>query len=208
MEPKRCGITILGSLLLFFCMAATCYGIVLFSSLSRTLEVTASFKQGQVLKAGVDKITLTWGLNQSLAAGTDSAYKTIKVKLCYSPVSQVDRAWRKTVDNLAKDKTCQFKIVSRPYDKRNQTFEWTVERDVPSGTYFIRAYAYNSDDVEVAYGQTTDAKKTTNLFDVQAISGRHASLDIASVCFSAFAVLSLLGFFIAEKRRAKLSERK
>ncbi|XP_035542858.1 high-affinity nitrate transporter 3.1-like, partial [Juglans regia] len=143
-----------------------------------------------------------------LAAGTDSAYKTIKVKLCYSPVSQVDRAWRKTVDNLAKDKTCQFKIVSRPYDKRNQTFEWMVERDVPSGTYFIRAYAYNSDDVEVAYGQTTDAKKTTNLFDVQAITGRHASLDIASVCFSAFAVLSLLGFFIAEKRRAKLSERK
>ncbi|KAF5459961.1 hypothetical protein F2P56_019865 [Juglans regia] len=208
MEPKRYGITILGSLLLFFCMAATCYGIVLFSSLSRTLEVTASFKQGQVLKAGVDKITVTWGLNQSLAAGTDSAYKTIKVKLCYSPVSQVDRAWRKTVDNLAKDKTCQFKIVSRPYDKWNQTFEWKVERDVPSGTYFIRAYAYNSDDIEVAYGQTTDAKKTTNLFDVQAITGRHASLDIASVCFSAFAVLSLLGFFIAEKRRAKLSEQK
>lgn len=155
-------------------------------------------------------MTVTWRLNQSLAAGTDSTYKTIKVKLCYAPVSQVDRAWRKTVDNLAKDKTCQFKIVSRPYDASNRTvqrFEWTIERDVPTATYFVRAIAYNSDDVEVGYGQTTDAKKTTNLFEVQSITGRHLSLDIASVCFSAFSVLSLLGFFVAEKRRTKRSER-
>ncbi|KAG2678733.1 hypothetical protein I3843_11G018000 [Carya illinoinensis] len=197
---------LLASLLLFCCLAATCHGSVLFSSLPRTLEVTTSSKQGQVLKVGVDKMTVTWGLNQSLAAGTDSTYKTIKVKLCYAPVSQVDRAWRKTVDNLAKDKTCQFKIVSRPYDASNRTvqrFEWTIERDVPMATYFVRAIAYNSADAEVAYGQTTDAKKTTNLFEVQSITGRHVSLDIASICFSAFSVLSLLGFFVAEKRRAK-----
>ncbi|XP_040988462.1 high-affinity nitrate transporter 3.2-like [Juglans microcarpa x Juglans regia] len=201
---------LLASLLLFCCLAATSHGSVLFSSLPRTLEVTASSKQGQVLKVGVDKMTVTWRLNQSLAAGTDSTYKTIKVKLCYAPVSQVDRAWRKTVDNLAKDKTCQFKIVSRPYDASNRTvqrFEWTIERDVPTATYFVRATAFNSDDVEVGYGQTTDAKKTTNLFEVQSITGRHVSLDIASVCFSAFSVLSLLGFFVAEKRRTKRSER-
>ncbi|KAF5476700.1 hypothetical protein F2P56_003413 [Juglans regia] len=201
---------LLASLLLFCCLAATSHGIVLLTSLPRTLEVTASSKQGQVLEVGVDKMTVTWRLNQSLAAGTDSTYKTIKVKLCYAPVSQVDRAWRKTVDNLAKDKTCQFKIVSRPYDASNRTvqrFEWTIERDVPTATYFVRAIAYNSDDVEVGYGQTTDAKKTTNLFEVQSITGRHVSLDIASVCFSAFSVLSLLGFFVAEKRKTKRSER-
>lgn len=160
-----------------------------------------------VLKAGEDKITVTWGPNQSLSAGFDSTFKTIKVNLCYAPVSQVDRAWRKTVDNLAKDKTCQFQIVAKAYDASNRTvqsFEWTVERDVPFATYFIRAYAYNSDDVQVAYGQTTDAHKTTNLFEVESITGRHLSLDIASICFSAFSILSLFGFFVAEKRKAKL----
>ncbi|XP_062169619.1 high-affinity nitrate transporter 3.1-like [Alnus glutinosa] len=199
---------LLASLLLFFCLAGTCYGIVLFSSLPRTLVVTASPNQGQVLVAGEDKITVTWGVNQTLAAGTDSAYKTIKVKLCYAPISQVDRAWRKTVDNMAKDKTCQFQIVAKPYDASNKTvqsFELTVERDVPSATYFVRAYAYNSEDVVVAYGQTTNAHKTTNLFEIQSITGRHMSLDIAAICFSGFSVLSLAGFFVAEKRRAKRS---
>lgn len=161
-----------------------------------------------VLRAGEDKITVNWGLNKTFPAGVDSAYKTIKVKLCYAPISQVDRPWRKTVDMLSKDKTCQFKIVARPYSASNQSFEWTVRRDIPLGTYFVRAYAYNSEEVEVAFGQTTDAHKTTNLFDVLAITGRHASLDIASVCFSAFSVVSLAGFFIAEKRRAKSSQQK
>ncbi|KAL4634172.1 hypothetical protein ACB092_04G179500 [Castanea dentata] len=202
---------LLASLLLFSCLAVTCYGIVLFSSLPSTLVVTASPKQGQVLKAGEDKITVTWGLNQSLPAGVDSAYKTIKLKLCYAPISQVDRAWRKTVENLSKDKTCQFLIVSRAYDASNkavQSYEATVERDVPTATYFVRAYAYNSDNIEVAYGQTTDSHKTTDLFQVQAISGRHVSLDIASACFSAFSVVSLIGFFVVEMRRAKQSQKK
>lgn len=160
------------------------------------------------MKAGEDKITVNWALNKTFAAGTDSAYKTIKVKLCYAPVSQEQRAWRKTKDELSKDKTCQFKIVARPYSASNQSFEWTVERDVPLGTYFIRAYAYNAEDTEVAFGQTTDGQKKSNLFGIQAISGRHASLDIISICFSAFSVVSLVGFFIAEKRRAKSSQQK
>lgn len=156
----------------------------------------------------MDNITVTWGVNQTLPAGTDSAYKTIKVKLCYAPASQTDRAWRKTEDNLSKDKTCQFTIVSRPYTKNNQSFTWTVERDVPTATYFVRAYALNSEGAQVAYGQSTDAHKTTNLFEIQAITGRHVSLDIASVCFSAFSVLALFGFFANEKRNAKTTEAK
>ncbi len=79
---------------------------------------------------------------------------------------------------------------------------------MPGATYFVRAYAYNSDNVEVAYGQTTDTHKTTNLFEIQAITGRHVSLDIASACFSGFSVVSLIGFFVAEKRRAKMSQQK
>ncbi|KAK8499915.1 hypothetical protein V6N12_042750 [Hibiscus sabdariffa] len=193
-------VLILSSILTFSCFAEICYGAVSFSSLERTLVVTASHRQG-LLIAGEDKITVAWGLNQSFPAGTDSTYRTIKVQLCYAPISQVDRAWRKTEDHLSKDKTCQFKIVEKPYSNTNETLEWTIERDVPTATFFVRAYALDQHNNKVAYGQNTDTKKTTNLFDIQAITGRHASLDIASVCFSAFSVVSLIGFFFAEKRK-------
>ncbi|KAJ0048996.1 hypothetical protein Pint_15557 [Pistacia integerrima] len=193
--------------LVLSCLIQACYGAVLFSSLKKTLQVTTSTKQG-VLQSGEDKVTVTWGLNQSLPAGTDSDYKTIEVTLCYAPISQKDRAWRKTEDHLNKDKTCQFKMVERPYNKSLQALDWIIERDVPTATYFVRAYAFNADGHEVAYGQSTNDQKTTNLFEVQAISGRHVSLDIASVCFSAFSVVSLAFFFFIEKRKGKTTQQK
>ncbi|KAJ0038217.1 hypothetical protein Pint_22855 [Pistacia integerrima] len=191
--------------LLLLCLAAeSCYGGVLFSSLPRTLEITASPQQGKVLRAGEDRITVSWGFNQSVQA-SDESYKRVKVSLCYAPVSQVDRGWRKTVDNLSKDKTCQFTIVERAYDAsvRNHIYEWMIEKDVPEATYFVRVYAYNSAGEEVAFGQTTDVKKKSGLFEIRGISGRHLSLEIASICFSAFSVASLFGFFLIEKRKAK-----
>ncbi|KAJ8476390.1 hypothetical protein OPV22_020117 [Ensete ventricosum] len=175
---------------------------VLFSSLPRSLGITASPTPGQVLHAGVDEITVTWALNQSLPAGTDSGYKKVKVTLCYAPVSQTDRGWRKTDDHLKKDKTCQFKMATRPYAATG-TVTYTVERIIPTATFFVRAYVLDSDDTEVAYGQTTDPKKTTNLFDIVGVTGRHASLDIAAACFSAFSVVALAFFFVVEKKKAK-----
>ncbi|CAL0320031.1 unnamed protein product [Lupinus luteus] len=200
---------IMVALLLLF-SAGTSYGSVLFSSLKRTIDVTASPTQGQVLKAGIDKITVTWTLNKTVATGTDSVYKTINLKLCYAPISQKDRAWRKTDDNLARDKTCQQDIVTRTYDASNriaQSFDWVIQRDVPTATYFVRAYAHDSNHVEVGYGQTTDLKKSTNLFEIQAISGRHVSLDICSICFSAFSVVSLFVFFYIEKKKGKTQQK-
>ncbi|CAL1390579.1 unnamed protein product [Linum trigynum] len=183
-------------------LATAAHASGLFSTLPKTLVVTASPTPGQVVKGGEDKIKITWGLNKSLPAGTDDKYKTVKVKLCYAPVSQKDRPWRKTVDHLNKDKTCQFKIVARPY-AGNDSIDWTVEKDAPTGTYFVRVYAFDAMDGELGYGETTDAKKTTNLFQVEAISGRHATLDIVSICFSVFSVVSLFGFFFNEKRKGK-----
>ncbi|KAK1294378.1 High-affinity nitrate transporter 3.1 [Acorus calamus] len=195
--------------LLLCCSSAVAEG-VLFSSLKPTLSVTASFKKGQALVAGEDTITVSWSLNQTLAGNTDASYKTVKVKLCYAPVSQTDRGWRKTKDDLKKDKTCQFTITTGPYPakapKSGGPFTWTVERDIPTATYFVRAYAFDASEKEVAYGQTTDAKKSTNLFEVKGITGRHASIDIAAACFSAFSVVSLAGFFVAEKRRRTSSK--
>ncbi|KAM6589407.1 hypothetical protein CsatA_012012 [Cannabis sativa] len=191
---------------LLFCLAQTCYGDVLFSSLPRTLVVSASLLQGQVLKAEEDRITGKWGLNESFkASGVGIEYKNVKVSLCYAPVSQIDRGWRKTVDNLNKDKTCQFTIANGNYDasQTSQSFDWPIENDIPSATYFVRVYAYNSSGEEVGFGQTTDASKISNLFKIQGISGNQVSFDIASICFSAFSVVSFFGFLIMEKRKNK-----
>lgn len=160
------------------------------------------------MKAGENNITVTWGLNQSFPASTAAAYKSVKVELCFAPISQKDRAWRKTKDELNKDKTCEFRFAERSYDSsiKEQSYEGLVEKDVPTATYFIRIYVFNSEGHEVAYGQTTDGKKTTNLFTIQSISGRHASIDIAAGVFSGFSVLSLFCFFYVEKRKAKRAQ--
>uniref|UniRef100_A0A1J3CN68 High-affinity nitrate transporter n=1 Tax=Noccaea caerulescens TaxID=107243 RepID=A0A1J3CN68_NOCCA len=180
----------------------------LFSDLEKgALVVTAkTSRENVVLDAGIDKVTVTWKISST--ATKEAEFKTIKVKLCYAPVSQVDRPWRKTHNELFKDKSCPHLIVARPYDKNEQSIEYTLERDIPTGTYFVRAYAFDANNHEVAFGQSTDAEKKTNLFSVQAISGRHKSLDIASVCFSVFSVLSLVGFFVNEKRKAKIEQSK
>ncbi|KAL8457981.1 hypothetical protein ACS0TY_035740 [Phlomoides rotata] len=190
-------------LVMLSCLAASCYGSITFSSLQRSLILTASPTTGQVVKAGEDNITLSWWFNTTFPANADSTYKTVKFKLCYAPISQKDRGWRKTEDEIKRDKTCQHKVVTRPYSRSNNNATWTVQREVPSATYFIRGYVYDAAGHEVAYGQTTDSAKTTNLFVVKAVTGRHVSLDIASVCFSAFSIVSLFGFFYLEKRKGK-----
>nr|GEW35498.1 high-affinity nitrate transporter 3.1-like [Tanacetum cinerariifolium] len=192
--------------LLLSCFAATSYGVLLSSLNGKALIVRVTETNNQVLKAGKDSITVTWEFNQTSTAGADSAYKNVKVKLCFAPISQKDRKWRETLDILKKDKTCSKKIVSRPYSASNNTVTWTIEKDVPTGTYFVRAYALNEHGDEVAYGQNTNTEKSENLFKVQALSGRSLSLDITSVCFSAFSIVSLAGFFYMEKRKGKSSK--
>ncbi|KAJ0236912.1 High-affinity nitrate transporter 3.1 [Hirschfeldia incana] len=185
----------------------------LFSDLEKSaLEVTATpsrVGEGVVFAAGIDKLSITWKVSST--AAKEPEFKAIKVKLCYAPASQVDRPWRKTENELFKDKSCPHKISSWSYDpsvKTSQSFDYTLKRDIPTGTYFVRAYAVDGKDHEIAFGQSTNEDKTTNLFSVQAISGRHKSLDIASVCFSVFSVLALLVFFVNEKRKAKIEQSK
>lgn len=148
------------------------------------------------LKSGVDSITVTWGAD---AGQNGLDWKSVTVKLCYAKISQKDRAWRKSNDLIKKDKTCQFKITSAPYTGV-KTFTWVIQKNTPTTYYFIRAYAYGASGYEVAYGQTD--KEIDNFF-IEAVSGRHLSLDIASVTFSAFSVISLFGFFWLEKSKAK-----
>eukprot|EP00249_Psilotum_nudum_P012707 c23934_g1_i2 orf=410-838(-) len=136
----------------------------------------------------------------SFASGFDASYKSVKLELCFAPVSQVNRNWRKTDNDLQKDKTCQFDIALQPYKAVGNYTVWKIPKTIPKATYFVRAYAVNSAGTQLAYGQTTDKNKTTNLFVVEAITGRNASLDIAAGCFSAFSVLALFFFFFGEKK--------
>ncbi|ESQ54847.1 hypothetical protein EUTSA_v10027123mg, partial [Eutrema salsugineum] len=142
------------------------------------------------LESGKDIIRVTWKLKSSVKIDVDAAIKTVDVRLCYAPISQVDRPWRQSHNELFKDKTCPYKIVSKPYDKISQSLNWIIERDIPTGTYFVRVY-----------GIDANGHETTNLFSVEAIDGRHISLDAASICFSIFSVVALLVFFMRERRR-------
>lgn len=166
--------------------------------------------------AGEDKIGVTWALNNSgFPVGTDAPYKKVHVKLCYAPVSQVGRPERKTVDDLDKDKTCQFDIFAGQYNASSkwQYYESTLDRNVSAALYFVRAYVLDAAAVVVAYGQSTGPNKDYNIFEVQASngshetpssgshktpsSGSHKTVDIVFICFNAFSFLFLVGFFVA-----------
>ncbi|KAK9733989.1 hypothetical protein RND81_04G106400 [Saponaria officinalis] len=104
------------------------------------------------LLARVGKITVTWALNKSNA--DTSKYSKVTLKLCYTKASQIDRPWRKTEDELFKDKTCQHEIATKTYASSENSVDYVVLEDVPIGHYFIRAYVVDVAGTKVAYGQT------------------------------------------------------
>ncbi|MCO5550530.1 hypothetical protein L7F22_027557 [Adiantum nelumboides] len=176
------------------------HGLTKFSELAKSLIVNYEAQNGT--KAGLGQINIKWSLDTAvLSADNANAldYKTVNVKLCFGKISQVDRAWRKTNDLLAKDKTCLHDMGKQNFTAAGNTLTYTVLKEVPFAHYFIRAYVLNSAAEKIAYGQTSP----TDLFTIEPITGRHASIDIAAGVFSAFAVLSLFGFYFAEKKISK-----
>uniref|UniRef100_A0A0E0K1X5 High-affinity nitrate transporter n=1 Tax=Oryza punctata TaxID=4537 RepID=A0A0E0K1X5_ORYPU len=172
---------------------------VFLSKLPKALVVGVSPKHGEVVHAGENTVTVTWSLNTTEPAGADAAFKSVKVKLCYAPASRTDRGWRKASDDLHKDKACQFKVTVQPYAAGGAAgkFDYVVARDIPTASYFVRAYAVDASGTEVAYGQSSpDAA-----FDVAGITGIHASLKVAAGVFSTFSIAALAFFFVVEKRK-------
>ncbi|MCO5598406.1 hypothetical protein L7F22_052501 [Adiantum nelumboides] len=76
-------------------------------NLAKLLIVNYEVQNGP--KAGSRQIHVTWSLDTAILS-VDNAnaldYKILSLKLCFGKISQVDQAWRNTVDLLAKDKTC------------------------------------------------------------------------------------------------------
>jgi len=183
--------------LLLVVLAAGCCApasaVAYLTKLPVDLAVTASPTAGQVLHGGEDMITVSWSLNGT--AGKDAEYKNVKVSLCYAPVSQKAREWRKTHDDLKKDKTCQFKVTQQPYASTGGNVTYRVALDIPTATYFVRAYALDASGTQVAYGQTS------TLFNVVSITGVTTSIKVAAGVFSTFSIASLAFFFFLEKRK-------
>ncbi|EFJ20946.1 hypothetical protein SELMODRAFT_152440 [Selaginella moellendorffii] len=189
----------------FLALARSVHGGVSFASLPRSLVVTVAMnEQGRFLnsvESGKDRLLINWSVNSSVPAPTN--FKNIKLKLCYAPPSQENRGWRKSTDDLKKDKTCQFDIATQSYaGAAGNSTEWLISKDIPGALYFVRAYAINSTGSQVAYGQSTNAAKTENIFTVIPITGRPKSLYIATACFSLFSVGSLAIFFTIERKLA------
>ncbi|XP_076934225.1 high-affinity nitrate transporter 3.1-like [Bidens hawaiensis] len=156
-------------LLLLSCFIVASYAHnVHLSTLNQSLIVSDSATPDQVLRAGVNTLTITWAYNTNLTV-SEANYTTIEAKLCYAPVSQTGRDDRKTDDNLDFDKTCPFDITNGTYKHANNTFTWPIPKDTPSATYFVRVYVINAKNHEIAYGQTTNDQKTTNLFQVDGV---------------------------------------
>ena len=133
---------------------------------------------------------MTWALNATGPAGDAAAYKSVKVSLCYAPASQKEREWRKTHDDLKKDKTCQFKVAQQPYAGAGGRVEYRVALDIPTATYYVRAYALDASGTQVAAA-----------FNVVSITGVTTSIKVAAGVFSTFSVVSLAFFFFIEKRK-------
>ncbi len=73
-----------------------------------------------------------------------------------------------------------------------------ISKTVPYVEYFVRAYVLNVEGNQVAYGQSTNANKTTNIFIVDPITGRHATIDIAIAFMLMFSVASLFTYYVGE----------
>jgi hypothetical protein len=152
-----------------------------------------------VASAGVDTILVKWSLNASAPPGIDGNYNKVNTKLCFAPVSQLNRKWRKNSNDLSIDKTCSFDIATQNFSTAGNSVLYLVSKTVPYAEYFVRAYVLNVEGNQVAYGQSTNANKTTNIFTVDPITGRHATIDIAVAVMSVFSVASLFTYYVGEQ---------
>eukprot|EP00898_Chlorokybus_atmophyticus_P003068 jgi/Chlat1/3762/Chrsp259S03901 len=167
-----------------------------------------------IVKAGEGHISAYWKLNtsdSSLAAGIPSNYDHFSVRLCFGAPSLVNRAWRKRSDYLFKDKQCGTYSIAKniPFsaDGGNLT-QYEIENNVGTAIYFIRVYVLDSDNHEVAWGQSVVYNITApppapllkgQPFQVQSIDSVSGGLIAAAVVFSIAAIAFLAGYFIVDR---------
>ncbi|KAG0602012.1 hypothetical protein M758_11G154500 [Ceratodon purpureus] len=199
MAFSRQASVVLLAVVAFFCAASYAEG-VLFSTLPKQFVVTATLPDGGPITqvhTGQDNILVSWRLNTTVVSNATIA--KVRAKLCFAKESQVLRAWRKTVDDLTKDKTCLYEISTVPFNAAapNGTTNYYLPKSIPGAKYLVRVYGIDAAGNQVGFGQTSP-DRVANTFTVIPITGRHASIDVAVGVFSVFSVGSLFTFFILE----------
>eukprot|EP00897_Mesotaenium_endlicherianum_P006158 jgi/Mesen1/5570/ME000280S04666 len=210
MSPRT--IVLFASILLVSTLGAE--GGVLFASLPKAIILTATINgqnvtEGSKVKVREDVINIKWRLNETFA-GQDGNFKGLFFKLCFGPSSQIDRPWRKNNADLSQSKTCKYPIKSINYTSSG-SLDYIPKDTVPGAYYFVRVFAVNVSgciapgECAVAFGQTSNSSRTSNLFHVTPYSGRHTSLIIVAIVISIVSYLSLASFFIVERMLKKQS---
>merc|ERR1712100_415851 len=82
----------------------------------------------------------------------------VQVKACFSKHSTKDRKWRKTKDEIGKDKQCFKKLIEEVhYPAPGSTtaqvdeYTWTIADTIPKATYFFRVFAYDAEGNGIGY---------------------------------------------------------
>lgn len=152
------------------------------------------YSESPGLQTGQDTIVVSWKVNTTAAPFTATKVQT---KLCFAKASQVDRVWRKTDDDLKKDKSCLYEIGVAEYTPAGAASNVLLPTFVPRGKYFVRAYAMDASGLQVAYGQSSP-DKVASVFPVIPISGRSTTMNAAVAVLSVLSVTCLFSFFVLE----------
>jgi len=87
----------------------------------------------------------------------------VQVKACFSKHSTKDRKWRKTKDEIGKDKQCFKKLIEEVHypapgstTAQVESYTWTIADTIPKATYFFRVFAYDAEGNTIGYGDSNE----------------------------------------------------
>ncbi|GHP07127.1 high affinity nitrate transporter [Pycnococcus provasolii] len=137
----------------------------------------------------------------ALSTEEDTAdWSTVTLRLCYAPISQVDRKWRSTKDNVQGNTQCKQpglkKIATIPWESGTNTLEYTFQpsQNVAEAIYFIEALVQNANETYVAKGFSGEKA----FFQVIGWEAVDAGLITAAAVLSALSWASLGIYFIKD----------
>lgn len=117
--------------------------------------------------ANADKVVVSFSFNSSFP-DAKKGVTGIDLRACYSPVSMVDRPWRKDKKAINPSESNQCKKLmnkAAPLPAEDGTFTWTLPNNLPGAIFNVRAYTVcgmDGDDKKYcSWGQSKGYFQTT-----------------------------------------------
>lgn len=130
-----------------------------------------------------------------------SSWATVTLRLCYAPVSQVNRKWRKAKPTVEGNNACKQpglkKIATIPWEAGTTTLEYTFQPDpnVAAAVYFVEALAQDAEGAYLAKGSTGE---TGPFFQVLAWAAVDTGLIAAASVLSVLSWTSFIAYFVKD----------